>query len=307
MYQRFFLSLLLLVTTHVFISCNDSDGKSDVPEETKEFVLFDALAYYAGKPEDLTADKLSQMTLIYENNLINWDPTDVSKIFLDMNKVTAEAEAAAQKGIKFVCTDIETWYNDDGMGADSLKNNFVKMYDVFRAKMAGVQVSNYGVPFTNLNRSRYNSDGSKKTHADDEILQRWKDASQKRYASVSAMDYLCPSVYLAMPDIASWAYDLRTTVNECKKLDKSKKVYVYMWPQYYDLADGPYNKVFIDPADWKRMLEHAFKYCDGVVLWAHPLDNNGNWIEWSDPRVQAMFSATKEFIAEHAENIKVMK
>jgi hypothetical protein len=306
MSQRFFL-LLLLAAGSLFIGCNNSDDKPDVSDKPKEFVLFDALIGYMGKPDDLTAEKISPMALFYSTYLTSPDPANPTKEVLDMAKINSAAEAALQRGVKFVCTDIETWYNDDGMGADSLKNNFIKMFDLFREKIAGVQISNYGIPFTNLNRSRYDNSGNEKALTEEAVMQNWKNASQKRFASVSAMDYLCPSVYLAVPNIVSWAYDLKMTVSEIRRIDSSKKIYVYMWPQYYDLADSPYCRKFIDPADWKKMLEHAFKYCDGVVLWGSSFDENGNYNQWSDPKIQAMFSATKEFIAEHASSIKLVE
>lgn len=263
----------------------------------KQFVLFDAM-HYTGKP-DLASDALHPVNLIYQGYLTKPDPNDSSKFILDMDKVNNMAESAAAFPKVMVSTDIEYWYADRKMNGEKMKENFITLFNAFREKNPEVQISNYGVPYSALCLRRY----GRENVAEEEILREWRASSAKRIACHEVMDYFCPSVYIGVPGVESWAKDLETTVNEIKTLNSTKKIYVYIWPQYYDFANSPYYKKFIAPSDWKKMLESAFEYCDGVIIWASNTDENKQVVYWSDSRVQAMWNVTKEFIASHKGNI----
>jgi hypothetical protein len=272
------------------------------PKSTvKKFVLYDAM-FYSGKP-DLTSAGFSRIKLLYETKLTKPDPTDNTKVILDMNKINTQAEVADSSNFTVVCTDIEQWYGDSSVGGEEMANRFTIMFKVFRDKIKNVKISNYGIPTTALCLSRYYDNGK----TDEEtLINKWRAKNEKRWACANTVDFFAPSVYIGGPNVESWINDLKITVKEIKAHDAAKKIIVFLWPQYYDKKDSPYYKKFIAPEIWQQMLEAVYENCDGAIIWSGATDENEQKVTWDDSRVQAMMNVTKQFIDSHKENKDVL-
>ena len=258
----------------------------------KEFVVYDRLAY-PGKP-DLSSDGLSPIKLIYESHLL----TDG---LIDMDKINARIVEANDEGIKAISTDIESWYWGGIHSNESLKDSLSKVFDAFRSGIEGANVGNYGVPIGTLNIARNVESMAGKS--EEEILSIWKERNN-RLAAGEASDVLYPSLYIYNPDIEQWIEDLKITVEYIRSYYPDKKIVGYIWPQYYDWKTNPHYMQFIPEDKFLQMLEAAFEYIDGVVLWAHGRDtDNKTKVPWEDERVQATYRAIKTFTENHRDDI----
>ena len=275
----FFLPAFLLLAENV--TCKEA------------FVLYDAM-HYSGKI-DLTSIGFSRINLFYESSLTKPDPTNTAKLILDIDKINAAATAANYTN-SVVCTDIEQWFTDSSVGETEMASRFTTMFDVFRTKIAGVKIGNYGLAPSALCVSRFYDNGASNETT---LINNWKTSNAKRWTAAGTVDFFAPTVYICKPDITQWINDLVTTVNEIKTHDATKKIIVFIWPQYYNKSGSAYYKQFIDTAIWQQMLEAVYANCDGAIIWSSNTDENENIVTWDDSRVQAMMGVTKTFIADH--------
>lgn len=271
--------------------------------QAKEFVIYDRMDY-VGKP-DLTADKLSKVFLVYESELVMPDPSGKRKHgVLNERRIRQLARQSYREGYRTISTDIESWFaNKDGqlLSPSELRNDFARMYRIFREENPRAFISNYGLPGEHLNAIRHYH--PKKGEA--ELIAKWQQTNKRRHASAAISDYANPVLYITSPDIGVWEKDVKTTVEDIKKRYPNKKIIGYIWPQYYSATDSPYFKQFIDAKRWREMLEISRKYMDGVIIWSDKRDHRGKIVRWEDPRVQAVMAATKDFIAANQNKIAV--
>lgn len=297
------LLLALSVIIPALLSCTaEPDRPAYIPEDqeepadTKTFHIYDAM-FYEGKP-DLNEYKISDIRLIYEAFLLGDDKE------IDFDKVETQISLAKLTGVKTICTDIEDWYSS--RDAAGISTGLSQVFNKFKEAIPGCNVGNYGVPVSDLNILRYNVNMVGKTES--ELLARWKSSSAKRMDAAEVSDVLYPSLYAMNTDIDQYIKDLETTAEYIKSNFPDKKVYAYLWPQYYNLHSSPvdYYMQFISPEHWTRMLEACYENFDGVILWSNGRDTDGQtMVAWTDSRVQSIFSATRDFISKHYENIKL--
>lgn len=284
--MKFVKSFLSAVAAVALCACMACGCCADASE--KEFVIYDCL-FYPGKP-DLSADGLQKIKLIYESHLL----TDG---LIDMDKINARIQEANEAGIKTISTDIESWYWGGKYSGAYVKDSLEKAFDAFRNGIPGVTLGNYGVPLGTLNIARNVEHNLGKS--DEEILSLLMSANNRLEAG-EVSDVLYPSLYIYGPDVDQWIEDMKTTVEYAKAHYPDKKIVGYIWPQYYDWKTSPYYMQFIPEDKFLQMLEAAYEYLDGVVLWAHGRDtDNKTKVQWGDPRVQAIYRAVRTFVLKH--------
>ena len=282
--------ITILLCAITFYSCIGAPTSNNV-DENKDFPLYDAM-FFRGKP-NLESEGLRPFILLYENRLTKID--DNGKLVLDTEKVTNEAIKAAQNPDVVVSTDIEKWYGDSSISDEELADRFKSLFDLFKQDNPKLKIGNYGVAPSNLNVYRFYDKG--KTE-DSLLLARWRKNNERRFAAMTHVDIIFPALYIPEPDIVSWEKDFKTTIEEIRKHNSEKPIIVYLWPAFYDAPWSEYNRLIMDPDLWKSILEVAYKYADGAVLWASPVDKDKNHIYWDDPKVQAVWQVTREFIKE---------
>ena len=264
-----------------------------LPAQT--FYVYDAM-HYQDKPASLVEDKISPVKLIYEAFLIGEDKE------LDMAKIDARIEEIKASGVNTISTDIEEWYSS--RTGEEMKAGFTTLFNRFKDAVPECNVGNYGVPVADLNVLRYTPSMDGKS--EEEIISRWKSNSKNRFAVADVSDVLYPSLYAMNPDMDQFVRDLETTAEFIRKKFPGKKIIGYIWPQYYNLKTNPYYQQFISPEDWRIILDACYENLDGVVIWAHGRDeDNTTRVKWTDKRVQAIYAATKKFIADHYDAIEV--
>jgi hypothetical protein len=214
-----------------------------------------------------------------------------------MDKINARIQEANEAGIKTISTDIESWYWGGKYSGAYVKDSLEKVFDAFRNGIPGVTLGNYGVPLGTLNIARNVEHNLGKS--DEEILSVLMSANNRLEAG-EVSDVLYPSLYIYGPDVDQWIEDMKTTVEYAKAHYPDKKIVGYIWPQYYDWKTSPYYMQFISEDKFLQMLEAAYEYLDGVVLWAHGRDtDNKTKVQWEDPRVQAIYRAVRTFVFKH--------
>lgn len=286
-----FRNILLILVSVLFL-----DGCTGV-ESGKQFYIYDALDAYQGKPADMSADKFSRLSLLYEP----WILTDEKEP--DWDKVAYRIELAKQQNIRTISTDIEHWYSMKDPQA--IKDGLTEIFDKFKEEIPGCLVGNYGVPVTDLNVLRYSSTLKGKT--EEEIQARWISDSRRRMPAAEACDVVFPSMYTMTDDIDQYEKDVKITADYIRENVPGKKIIAYLWPQFYNLHSEPvdFYQRFMNGEQWSRVLEVCYDNFDGVVLWCHGRDENNIQVSWEDPRVQEIYEATKKFMAAHKESIVV--
>lgn len=283
------------------LASNDFSGISPIntDDNRKKFALYDAMNCI-GKPSDLSSDGIFRIGMVYEKQLTNRDTiNNLIRLTLDDKKIAKYVKAVQDSVFKIICTDVEGWYGNKDVDPSELNSNLEKLFEPFR-KTGNIQISNYGIPFSNLNVWRWTYD---KIHDENTLLKRWISNNKKRMNAATVVDYFTPSVYIVDPNIETWKRNLQITVQEIRKIDKDKKIIVFLWTNYYDMKNNPYSREFISPEIWRQMLESVFLLCDGAIIWNSLLDKNGNRYQWDNENMQKLMKVTKDFTHEHRENI----
>ena len=312
MKKRLFKWMLAVAAVMMVASCaKPEDRPAYIPDEEegeeggstgREFYIFDCWSAYKGKPDDMSADKFSKCQLIYEAFLLGDDKE------IDMAKVKQQAQLAKMTGVRYISTDIEEWYSTkDGEG---IKSGLLQVFNEFKKVIPDCIIGNYGVPVGDLNVRRYSA--SQIGKPEDEIIAGWKSTSDKRAPAAEVSDALFPSMYThtdgsnADP-ITQYEKDVKTTADFLRSEFPNKKIYAYIWPQFYNLHMSPndsYQK-FMTGAQWTRVLEVCYANFDGVILWCHGKGQDDEAVAWSDSRVQEVYAATKNFVSKYYDNIAV--
>ena len=281
--------ILIVLFTVLCSSCNIQSlitGK-----KKSEFVLYDAIAF-KNKP-NLESEGLEPIILLYEHRLTKTDDSD--KLILDHDKVSIEAKQASKTPNVIVSTDIEKWYGDRSVSDEEMSNRFKELFNIFKQENPKLKIGNYGIAPSSLNIYRFYDKNKTENSL---LIERWRKNNERRFIVLSHVDIITPSLYIPEPDIKSWEQDFITTIEEIKKHSKDKPIIVYLWPAYYDAPWSEYNRLIVDADLWKAMLEIAYKYADGAIIWASSLDKDKNVISWDDPKVQAVWEVTQNFIKE---------
>lgn len=304
-------SLLAVAALLLTAACaKPEDRPAYIPDEEegeegvsgREFYIFDCWSAYKGKPDDMSADKFSKCQLIYEAFLLGDDKE------IDMAKVKQQAQLAKLTGVSYISTDIEDWYSTkDG---ESIKAGLLQVFNEFKKAVPGCVIGNYGVPVSDLNVRRYSE--SSKTRTEEEIQAEWISSSKKRVPAAEVSDALFPSMYThtdgsSADPIIQYEKDVKLTSDYLRTNFPDKKIYAYIWPQFYNLHTSPndtYQK-FMTKEQWTRVLEVCYENFDGVILWCHGKGPDGEEVAWSDSRVQEIYAATKNFVSKYYDNIAV--
>ena len=268
----------------------------------RDFYIFDCWSAYKGKPDDMSADKFSKCLLAYESFLLGDD------MELDMFEVRRQIQLAKLLGVSHIFTDIEDWYSTkDG---EAIKSGLTQVFNEFKNAIPGCTIGNYGVPVSDLNVRRYSA--SSKNRTEEEIQAEWISSSQRRMPAAEVSDALFPSMYTHTDGsykdpITQYEKDVKITADFIRANFPEKKIYAYIWPQFYNQHTSPndsYQK-FMTKEQWTRVLEVCYENFDGVILWSHGKGPSGEEVVWADSRVQDIYAATKDFVSKHYDDIAV--
>jgi hypothetical protein len=108
----------------------------------------------------------------------------------------------------------------------------------------------------------------------------WQRENDRLRSLEQRVDLIFPSLYAFYNDPASWETFAEAQICEARRLSR-KPVYVFLWFEYHPSEQGTGR--FIPPDYWRRQLETARRYADGVVIWGGYDIANSRLRTW-DPR-----------------------
>lgn len=254
--------------------------------QKKDFKVFDGIMIY-DKP-NLTKSGLSIINMIYQEEILDINLNIPNKGVVSESKFK---KLHSKINPKYpICLNIESWSLSDKY-IDLSIPKYVNALKKFKKKYSGSKVAYAGiVPNGEFDFSKVND--FKNNNAS--WRYGWNDLVLKLKKVANNQDFICPVAYATSSDREAWLAHLKEVVKKSKEVEPSKKVYVFLWPQYFNRS-ADYNETFLPSDFWKFQLESAYELCDGVVLWMPPYnvrktgrielnwnDGDGWWIRTQD-------------------------
>lgn len=190
-----------------------------------------------------------------------------------------------------VSLDIESWWSIRDTA--EVTRRYKQTVDIFRGHNTVSPLGFYGIGPLNLNLSRWRNNNNY-----EKAYKGWMHYNNLLTPSRQFTDILFPSFYIMNnTDMKTCIKDIEFCMEDARK--SNKKVYAYIWPQYYDAPQNPYFKKFIDAQTWYILLETCYKLCDGILIWTSNKDENNQLITWGDARMTPFWNTTLAFMKKH--------
>lgn len=265
------------------------------------FIIFDALDY-RNKP-DLSSYGLLPIRVAYTAEL--WG-----------RSVTNEPDEAAVKKVARsadprvpLLLDVEHWDVQDDAVAEGNIDRLVRMVTWVREANPSVKVGFFGLaPIANgyleLNYARaLNEPGFPQADAFRRAYTELQSDNERMARLAAVVDFVYPVAYTHMAlgggeavYLRTWDTATQNAITEARKY--SKPVYVFLWPQFYDVQaargnQGPRSDHAFLPAQvWQHELAHVKALsADGVVIWGASKYRRAGWRD-EDP----WWAATQAFL-----------
>lgn len=262
---------------NVLAIATDSTGNV-VPDSS--FVVFDGTGYRE-KP-DLTQYGLKPIHIIYPTRL--WKKTTQElkgTTSLPFDSLLEKQAKRARQENDIAVIDIEHWpVKGDARTVEQSVDRYIEVLESFRELTPDMEYGFYALPpvhdywnaIQDTSSSRY---------------REWEEKNRHLEELASKVDVFFPSLYTYYQDRERWVRYAIANIEQARKYNEDKPVYVFLWPQYHG-----YNKKlkgeFLDPNFWEIQLKTARKYADGIVIWTPSRlewDSNAGW-----------WKVTKEFL-----------
>lgn len=106
-----------------------------------------------------------------------------------------------------------------------------------------------------------------------------------------SVDLFFPSLYTVDDDRDRWRRRLDNMVAAARKLDATKPVLPFVWPQYHDRT--PRDGEFVAPDYWKFQLDQLHRAADGAVIWSKRVSGGErDWVPVTRSFIQSARPAT---------------
>lgn len=264
--------------------------------QAKKFRVFNAMMY-KNMPSKLPG--LSIINVIYDDSLLQRDinhPYVAKYRTINGNKILKQANKARLNQTIPVCLDVESWPLDDSNVLES-KQKYISVLTQFKKANPGSKVGYYNLmPYADT----YLYESDRVTIGKQGWKNKWINVNDKLKDLAHLSDISYPSFYTRTTNKQLWLSVVKAQVAKIKQIRKDIPVYAFVWPQYYNEHDASINYKFIDADTWMFELETLYKYCDGIVIWGSPFDQNRSPLYWDASA--PWWNATQQFIKKY--NIK---
>jgi len=238
-------------------------------QNKKPFVMYNAILFK--NTPDLTNYGLRKFNMIYENSLLDNNSADKynrNVRLINPKKFRQMATKAQQDADVPVCLDIESWKLTDQDSKSSIPK-YLSALSLYREYHPEAKVGLYAhTKFDELNK---------------------------------VSDIFYPSFYTYNNDSVKWKEKTIKEIERLRKLDSSKPIYAFIWPQYIQNPSArQLGYTFVNADFWKFQLETLYKYADGIVIWSHYRGRNKELIYFNEN--MPWWQVTKEFTRKN--NIK---
>ncbi len=285
-----FLRGASIIVMQLYMLMNLQSGVAQV----KNFHVYNAMMYK--NMPDLRSQGLSIINVIYDDSLLQRDdqhPYVARYRTINSNKILKQANRASLNQNIPVCLDIESWPLDDNSVLES-KQKYLSVLSQFKKANPNSKVGYYNLmPYADT----YLYESNRVLLHKQEWKNKWINVNDKLkdLAQMSNISY--PSFYTRTTDKQLWLSVVKSQIAKIKQIRKNIPVYAFIWPQYYNEHDASINYKFIDADTWMFELETLYKYCDGIVIWGSPFDQNRAPLYWDGNA--PWWNATQKFIKKY--------
>jgi hypothetical protein len=267
--------------------------ESSFSQQPKNFKVFNGMLYKK-MPDNLAG--MSKIKIAYELELLSLSPTnmlDRARRFVDNNKIQSLAKNTKTAQSSIVCFDIESWDTRIKRGGDVSMRKYLQVLQQYKSINSNAKVGYFGVvPFPHDIENFY-----KGKRANTSLQTNWQTNNDFLKPIYNKIDIAFPIFYMSSNDRTVWESLVSAQVAMIKKYRSDVPIYGFVWPQYYNPRDNDLNYKFIDADTWLFQLETLYKYCDGVVIWGPPTDNNKKPLYWDNQA--SWWLATQKFMSTH--------
>ena len=251
--------------------------------QTYSFSLYDG-TQYRNRP-DMRKYGIKNITILYGHRFWGGNSTRVD--IPDNERLKYLAKKYDKPG-QMIVLDIEHWKVQGHPYKPWIINEsiekYIKIINLFKKNIKYSKVGYFGAI---LPVSNYKASISDKNSR---LYKQWKSDNKKLSKLAKTVDVAFPSVYTYSDNIKLWEKSFLRKIEQLK-LIYSGKIFVFLWPQYFDHApaDKHLQLKFIPAKTWRHQLEFSKKHVDGVVIWGgwdfeewKPMDWDDNapwWIE----------------------------
>ncbi len=235
---------------------------------SKHFIVFDA-TLYKNKP-DLAAFGIKPLRIIYAGEI--WQKSR------NLNRLPArwwieKLGKKVRRSEKIVALDVEQWpLKGDKGKVESSVEKYLKLLEMFKTVIPWVKIGYYGIPPV---RDYWRAIQLPQTF----MYHMWQLENSRLLALAKNVDVFFPSLYAFYSDQENWIKYAVAQISETRRYGENKPIYVFLWPEYHDsnrLLKGQY----IPKEFWRCMLETAYLYSDGIVIWGGWKQNWNNKAPW---------------------------
>jgi len=271
-----FIKKVFLISVFILFS-------SQLVAKNNSFEIYDG-TQYKNRP-NMEQYGIKDITILYGSRF--WDKGK-SREDIPSNKRLKKLARKYDGKTEMIVLDIEHWKVQGHPLRPWIIDKSIKKYTetikIFKSHTMQSKVGYFGGPFP---ISNYRASIADKNSS---LYKTWIQDNDKLSKLANHVDAVFPSVYTYNENIAEWEKSFLRKVENIKRFHNGK-VYVFLWPQYFDNAPAPEHlRLKFMPANfWKHQLEFANKHVDGVVIWGgwdfkkwQPMvwdDNSDWWIE----------------------------
>lgn len=290
-----FFAFLSLVNAQIGIKPNEKKqadsfqlqvdvGNPEVPDSS--FVVFDGTRFRE-KP-DMSRFGFEPIEVVYAMRMWKkkWNRVEKSLSNLPSRELVSRwARLSKRRGAEYVVIDIEHWPNHGK--AEVVQQSISNYQQVLKWFKESNPSLKYGLWSTVPIKKRY-----MKEPPIPKYYNRWKENNDKLTPLADEVDAFFPQLYTYSKDRQQWVTNARYMIQEARRYNGDKPVYVFLWPQYYGIDHKNLKDVYIEEDFWQLQLKVARKYADGIVIW-FPYK-----ARWENASQKPWWELTKEFIRE---------
>lgn len=249
------------------------------------FRVFDG-TMYSQKP-DLTRHGIESIPIVYAQNL--WPKKIISQTLPPRRFVQNTIRSLlARNTSDIVVLDVEQWRLETQANARENIPKYQALAQWVKEANRSIQVGYFGMfPLPDYQR------GSKTLG--ERHYKSWQLENARLKDLGSAVDILFPEAYTPpWLDREEWVAYAQSVIKEARSF--GKPVYVFLWPQFYEI--GPPEKTwrYIPTSYWDLQLRTARQFADGLVIWGGYDWKKRDLAPWDDDA--AWWQVTKAFMEE---------
>jgi len=246
------------------------------------FKIYEALIY--DEKPDMSVYGIETLTILNHTTL--WNPNNTRNNIPDKETISNLTHGLL-KDKEIVVINIEHWPLVGATDSTIEKsiNKYVKTLQGFKKEAKSLNVGLYSmIPERNY--------WAPVSGRQSENFTEWRKRNNILKPIEEEVDIFFPSLYTFYNDKDEWLIYAKAQIEEARRLNPIKPVYVFLWPQYHN-SNSKIGLEFISKEFWRMQIETAKKYADGLVIWGGWDFKNNNRLKWN-PNAE-WWAITKEF------------